>query len=113
VQLRILDDAGHELPAGQSGRLYVRQEALTEFSYVGDDAARRAMEVDGHLTMGDVGYLDDEGAADVQAFLKARLAGYKVPSVVSFHAELPREDTGKIFKRLLREPYWQGAGRRI
>ena len=27
--------------------------------------------------------------------------------------ELPREDTGKIFKRKLREPYWQGVDRRI
>jgi long-chain acyl-CoA synthetase len=32
---------------------------------------------------------------------------------VTFHESLPREDSGKIFKRLLREPYWRGAGRRI
>ena len=42
-----------------------------------------------------------------------RIAGYKVPAVVSFHTELPREDTGKIFKRSLREPYWEGVDRRI
>ena len=41
------------------------------------------------------------------------LAGFKVPRVVAFHAELPREDTGKIFKRRLREPYWAGRERRI
>jgi long-chain acyl-CoA synthetase len=33
--------------------------------------------------------------------------------VVTFHEALPREDSGKIFKRLLREPYWREAGRRI
>ena len=33
--------------------------------------------------------------------------------VVSFLAQMPREDTGKIFKRKLREPYWAGADRRI
>ena len=58
-----------------------------------------------------------EGAAlsagDVQTFLKSRLATFKVPRVVCFHAQLPREDTGKIFKRKLREPYWAGADRRI
>jgi long-chain acyl-CoA synthetase len=32
---------------------------------------------------------------------------------VSFHESLPREESGKIFKRLLREPYWAAAGRRI
>jgi long-chain acyl-CoA synthetase len=52
-------------------------------------------------------------AAGVQAFLRERLAGFKVPRVVAFHDELPREDTGKIFKRRLREPYWAGRERRI
>jgi long-chain acyl-CoA synthetase len=27
--------------------------------------------------------------------------------------QLPREDTGKIFKRKLRDPYWSEAGRRV
>jgi long-chain acyl-CoA synthetase len=51
--------------------------------------------------------------AEVQQFLRGRIAGYKVPRVVTFHAVLPREESGKIFKRRLREPYWAGAGRRI
>jgi long-chain acyl-CoA synthetase len=50
---------------------------------------------------------------DVQAFLRGRIANYKVPRIVTFHDELPREDSGKIFKRRLREPYWAGSGRRI
>jgi long-chain acyl-CoA synthetase len=52
-------------------------------------------------------------AAQVIAYLQDHLAGYKVPRVVSFHMELPREDTGKIFKRKLRDPYWEGMQRRI
>jgi long-chain acyl-CoA synthetase len=135
------------------------------------------MEREGFLTMGDVGYVDDEGylyivdrAADmvisggvniypaeieaclhgmpgvadcavfgipdpefgeslaaavqpapgaaldadqVRSWLRGRIAGYKVPAVVTFHTGLPREDTGKIFKRKLREPYWRAAGRSI
>tara|TARA_R110002110_G_scaffold377894_5_gene588347 strand:+ start:9675 stop:11225 length:1551 start_codon:yes stop_codon:yes gene_type:complete len=50
---------------------------------------------------------------DVRAFLRERLAGYKVPKRVEFQTDLPREDSGKIFKRKLREPYWQAAGRQI
>jgi long-chain acyl-CoA synthetase len=53
------------------------------------------------------------GSAEVQDFLRGRIAGYKVPRVVTFHGALPREDSGKIFKRLLRAPYWAEAGRRI
>ena len=48
-------------------------------------------------------------AARVQAWLRERLAGYKVPRTVVFHAEFPREDTGKIFKRKLREPWLVAA----
>lgn len=50
---------------------------------------------------------------EIQSYLRERIAGYKVPRVVTFHERLPREDSGKIFKRLLREPYWRETGRRI
>jgi len=52
-------------------------------------------------------------AGEVQAFLRERMAGFKVPRRVEFQAELPREDSGKIFKRKLREPFWAGMERRI
>lgn len=52
-------------------------------------------------------------AAQLRAFLEARIARYKVPRRVDFHAALPREDSGKIFKRRLRDPFWQAAGRKI
>jgi long-chain acyl-CoA synthetase len=52
-------------------------------------------------------------AADVQAHLRAHLADYKVPKSIEIARDLPREDSGKIFKRRLRDPYWQDAGRRI
>ncbi|SFQ13686.1 long-chain acyl-CoA synthetase [Variovorax sp. OK605] len=52
-------------------------------------------------------------AAQLRAFLEARIARYKVPRRIDFHAALPREDSGKIFKRRLRDPFWQAAGRKI
>ena len=51
--------------------------------------------------------------ADVRAHVRAHLAGFKVPKVVAFHDDLPREDTGKMFKRKLRTPYWEKAGRSL
>jgi long-chain acyl-CoA synthetase len=177
ARLAILDESGRALPAGQVGLIYARQDAFADFTYINDDAARRGMERGGLKTMGDVGYLDEEGflfivdrradmvisggvniypveieavlhampgladcavfgipddefgeslaaaiqvqpgvvlSADaVRAWVHERLAGYKVPKVVTFHAILPREDTGKIFKRKLREPYWEGRARRV
>jgi long-chain acyl-CoA synthetase len=51
--------------------------------------------------------------AEVRAFLRERIAGYKVPKRVEFRNDLPREDSGKIFKRKLRTPFWEAAGRSI
>jgi long-chain acyl-CoA synthetase len=52
-------------------------------------------------------------AEEVRSFLRNKISGYKVPRRVDFHTELPREDSGKIFKRRLRAPYWEKSGRKI
>jgi acyl-CoA synthetase (AMP-forming)/AMP-acid ligase II len=52
-------------------------------------------------------------AADIIAWTKARIAGYKVPKSVDFIGELPRNPSGKILRRELREPYWAGHTRRV
>jgi long-chain acyl-CoA synthetase len=52
-------------------------------------------------------------AIAVRQWLGQHVARYKVPKVVEFAAALPREDSGKIFKRKLRAPYWEKAGRSI
>ncbi len=175
--IKILDGDGHELPAGESGDVYMWLDVWPDFTYAGDEDKRRAVEVDGLITCGDIGYLDDDGylylndrrsdmvisggvniypaeieacllsldgvrdcavfgipdqefgevlaahvepdvgvrlnADDVRAHVKARLAGYKTPRVVEFSDALPREDSGKIFKRRLRDPYWSGRERAI
>jgi long-chain acyl-CoA synthetase len=51
--------------------------------------------------------------ASVRGHVGARLAGFKVPKVIVFDHDLPREETGKIFKRRIRQRYWEGAGRNI
>jgi long-chain acyl-CoA synthetase len=52
-------------------------------------------------------------AEGLRQWVRERLAGYKVPKVVDFHATLPREGMGKLFKNQLRAPYWAKAGRSI
>jgi long-chain acyl-CoA synthetase len=51
--------------------------------------------------------------AAVKQFIASRMASYKVPRVVTLHTALPREDSGKIFKRRLRAPYWENSQRKI
>ena len=52
-------------------------------------------------------------ASEIQAHVRKHLAGFKAPRDVKFVDELPREDSGKIFKRKLRDAYWADAGRSI
>jgi long-chain acyl-CoA synthetase len=177
VDIRIYDDDGAILPAGTSGEIYMTLGQITNFTYHNRDDDRRAIEKDGYVTNGDIGYLDDDGylflndrkrdmiisggvniypaeieavlhdmpgvhdcavfgipneemgesvaaavqlqsgaaldAEAVKSYLKERIANYKVPREIKFHDALPREDSGKIFKRILRDPYWEAVGRRI
>jgi fatty-acyl-CoA synthase len=52
-------------------------------------------------------------AVAIVEFMRARMAHYKCPSSVDFMEAIPRNPTGKILKRVLREPYWRGRERRI
>lgn len=55
----------------------------------------------------------DDLADELVAFVRQRLAGYKAPRSIDFVEEMPRHETGKLYKRLLRDPYWEGTGRSI
>ena len=52
-------------------------------------------------------------AEAIRTWLESRQAGFKTPRHIEIHADLPREDSGKLFKRKLREPFWRAAGRQI
>jgi len=161
--LRILDERGSELPVGETGRIFVANEMLFE-GYTGGGGKDI---VNGLMSTGDVGYLDEAGRlfvsgrdddmivsggenvfprevedllanhaavaeaavvgiddekfgqrlkayvvkkpkaklteADVKGYVKESLAGYKVPREVEFIKELPRNPTGKVLKRELRQ----------
>ncbi len=50
---------------------------------------------------------------EILDFARARLAGYKVPRSIDFEARLPREPSGKLYVRRLRDRYWKDRGRKI
>jgi len=54
-----------------------------------------------------------ELAAELLASLEGRLARMKWPRSIDFIAEMPREPNGKLLKRKLRDPYWEGRDRAI
>jgi long-chain acyl-CoA synthetase len=56
---------------------------------------------------------EDVTAEQVIAWTRERIAGFKVPKSVDFIDELPRNPSGKILKKDLRLPYWEGRERQI
>ena len=173
-ECHIVGDDGEELPPGEAGVVYFA--GGRPFEYHNDPEKTASVANDkGWRTLGDIGYLDDDGylyltdrkahmiisggvniypqeaenvlaahpavgdvavigvpdpemgeavKAVVQALdpatagpdlegqllahCRAELASYKCPRSVDFVDELPRDDNGKLYKRVLREQYWQG-----
>jgi long-chain acyl-CoA synthetase len=54
-----------------------------------------------------------ELADELMAFCRARLSPLKCPRSIDFDANLPREPTGKLYKRLIKDRYWAGRASRI
>ncbi|WP_337348134.1 AMP-binding enzyme [Mycolicibacterium confluentis] len=52
-------------------------------------------------------------AAELIEFCRARIARFKCPRSVDFVDELPRNPSGKVLKKDLREPHWQGRTRSV
>lgn len=170
--VKIFRADGSPCGVNEPGEIYMRQVSVPDFDYHGNARARTEAGRDGLVSVGDVGYLDEDGylflcdrkrdmvisggvniypaeienaliampgvrdcavfgipdeeygerlcaciepeagaalsAAAVETFLRGKLANFKVPKEIQFLDALPREATGKIFKRKLRDPYWAG-----
>ncbi len=178
-EIHIVDDKGREVEPGESGTVYF--SGGRTFEYHNDpEKTERSHNRQGWSTVGDVGYLDDEGylyltdrqanmiisggvniypqeaenvlighpkvadvavfgipneefgeevkavvqvlnpadagpdlAAELLDFCRAELAAIKCPRSIDFDAQLPRSDSGKLYKRHIRDRYWQGHSTRI
>jgi len=169
--VKIFGPNGEPCGANQIGEIFMRQTAIPDFDYHRKAGAREEAGREGLISVGDVGYLDEDGylflcdrkrdmvisggvniypaeientligmdgvrdcavfgipdeefgerlcacieqeaggaltPKDVQDYLRKRLANFKVPKEIKFLETLPREASGKIFKRKLRDPYWE------
>ena len=56
---------------------------------------------------------DDDLADELTAMCREKLAGYKRPRSFDWVDRLPRSEAGKLLKREVRAPYWEGTGRQI
>ena len=59
--IHIRDEFGNLCPPLKPGKIYVRQPAYADFTYRNNPDARKKAECDGLITLGDIGYLDEDG----------------------------------------------------
>jgi long-chain acyl-CoA synthetase len=55
----------------------------------------------------------DETTAQIMEYLRGQIAKQKLPRTIDYTTEMPRDPNGKLYKRKLRDPYWQGRTRAI
>lgn len=177
--IRILDDARQPMKAGEVGTVWIRM-GDHKFEYHKDEKKTADAWSDGFFTVGDAGYLDEDGylflcdrkadmiiaggvniypaeieavlilhpkiadvavfgipnedlgeevkavvqpmpgvspgpvlAAELQKFAANELAKFKIPRSIDFIDEMPRDPNGKLYKRRLRDPYWEGRKKAI
>ncbi len=91
LQVRILDEAGRDLPNGQSGAIYQQLPPGGAFTYFKDEAKTQASRVDDFFTMGDVGYFDE----DDYLFLTGRNAETIISGGVNIY---PQEIDNELVK---------------
>jgi long-chain acyl-CoA synthetase len=176
-EIAILDDDGQTLPPRAVGNIYITNPLVRTMQYYKDPEKTKSAFRGDYMTVGDMGYLDEDGylyivdrktdmvisggvniypaeieevihehpavldvavigvpnedwgeelkavvqlkpgaradADDVIDFCRERLADYKRPRSVDFVAEVPRNPSGKLLKREIRAPYWEGRERRV
>jgi long-chain acyl-CoA synthetase len=57
--------------------------------------------------------IGDALTQDILAFCGDKLAKYKTPRSIDYIEEMPRDPNGKLYKRKLRDPYWEGHEKAI
>jgi long-chain acyl-CoA synthetase len=90
--------------------MLLRHPDVADAAVIGVPSARWGEEVKA-LIVPKAGVAPDP--AEVIAFMRQRLAAFKVPKSVEIVQDLPRNPNGKVLRRLLREPYWTGYDRRV
>jgi long-chain acyl-CoA synthetase len=93
--------------------LLITHPKVADVAVVGAPHEEMGEQVVAVIQPADWGDAGDALAAELSAFARANLSHVKAPRRIDFMAELPRHQTGKLYKRLIRDAYWGKEGSKI
>ena len=93
--------------------LLITHPKVADVAVVGGPHEEMGEEVIAVIQPADWADAGDDLAAELNAFARANLSHVKAPRKIDFMEELPRHQTGKLYKRLIRDAYWGKEGSRI
>jgi long-chain acyl-CoA synthetase len=112
-QAHMIISGGVNIYPQEAENLLAGHPAVADVAVIGVPDAEMGEAVKAVVTLAHRDAASPELAAELLAFCRSALATYKCPRSVDFVDELPRDDNGKLYKRLLRERYWEGHDSRV
>lgn len=91
----------------EAENILITHDAVTDVAVFGVPNAEFGEEVKAVVQPRDMGLAGPELEHELMAFCRSHLSHIKCPRSIDFRAELPRHPTGKLYKRLLKDEYWQ------
>jgi len=108
----IISGGANIYPAEIEGEL-INHPAVADVAVFGIPNADWGEEIKAVIELHDGFEPSDELAAEIIAWAGTRMGKFKLPRTIDFAEALPREANGKLIKRKLRDPYWEGEDRSI
>ncbi|MHA7820478.1 MAG: fatty acid--CoA ligase [Erythrobacter sp.] len=109
VKDMIISGGENVYPAEVENALYAHPQ-IADVAVIGIPSEKWGEEVKACVVVKEGGQLAE---ADIIAHAREHIAGYKCPKSVDFIEALPRNPSGKILRRELRAPYWEGKDRAV
>jgi fatty-acyl-CoA synthase len=112
-QAHMIISGGVNIYPQEAENVLASHPAVADVAVIGVPDAEMGEAVKAVVEPVDPAQAGDELAAELLAYCRAELATYKCPRSIDFTTELPRGPNGKLYKRQLREQYWQGHESRV
>ena len=107
-QAHMIISGGVNIYPQEAENVLAAHPAVADVAVIGVPDAEMGEAVKAVVQLSESAVAGPDLEAELVAYCRSQLATYKCPRSVDFVADLPRDPNGKLYKRVLRERYWEG-----